>query len=498
VAGTIRKELERVTPAEVGLKSGVILEYLRKLETITEMHGFMLARHGKVCAEAWWKPHSPNLRHCLWSQTKSYTATAIGVLRDEGKIALDERIVDILPEYMPETPSDELKKLTVRDLLCMASGQHGQQNRTTPKWVVEFFEGEFIDVGQKFAYSGVVTSLLGVLLRAKTGEGLMAYMKPRIFDKLGIDTESIKWLEHPDGLEYGGGGLITKTEDNLRLGLLYINGGVFNGQRVVSEEWIREATRKQIDNGGDPATDAGVGYGYQIWMCKQDGAYRFVGAGGQYVIVLPKQDIVIATNQTGEPPLQLELMWKMLEEIEGEDDPAESQALRFFCDTRALPRQASGPVSSRAAELYGKTYTFEDNDWQLLPPIFGAFTHKVPKGIKAMSFTSAEGELRTDIIYGGKPYTLRISTDGADRMSNIYIDHDMPELVHAHGCWTAEDTFDFTINFIEGPAKTRYLLKLLNDGRVALCTPPSDNNDVLGKAGGRTVEPDKRILSLIT
>ena len=115
-----------------------------------------------------------------------------------------------------------------------------------------------------------------------------------------------------------------------------------------------------------------------------------------------------------------------------------------------------------------------------------------------MSFTSAEGELRTDIIYGGKPYTLRISTDGADRMSNIYIDHDMPELVHSHGCWTAEDTFDFTINFIEGPAKTRYLLKLLNDGRDALCTPPSDNNDVLGKAGGRTVEPDKRILSLIT
>ena len=98
------------------------------------------------------------------------------------------------------------------------------------------------------------------------------------------------------------------------------------------------------DNGGDPATDAGAGYGYQIWMCKQDGAYRFIGAGGQYVIVLPKQDIVIATNQTGEPPLQLELMWKMLEEIEGEDDPAESQALRFFCDTRALPRQASGPV----------------------------------------------------------------------------------------------------------------------------------------------------------
>ena len=204
-----RKPLPRVSPSEVGLRADVLEEILDGLAARGEMHSLMIARHGKVCLEAFWAPYGPQIRHCLWSQTKSYTATAIGCLVDEGRLSLDEKVAELLAPYMPPEPCDNLRRMTVRDLLCMATGQHGPQNRTTPEWVKEFFSGTFTDTGKVFGYSGVVSSLLGVVLRAKTGMGLMEYMTPRVFDKIGIDAATIKWMEHPDGQEYGGGGLIT-------------------------------------------------------------------------------------------------------------------------------------------------------------------------------------------------------------------------------------------------------------------------------------------------
>lgn len=159
----IRNELPRVAPREVGFRSDVLMELVDGLDALGEMHGLMMARHGKVFLEGWWAPYGPQVRHCLWSQTKSYTATAIGCLVDEGRLKLSERIVDLLPEYMPPNPCPDLQRMTVRDLLCMATGQSGPQSRTSPTWVQEFFTGSFENTGRVFGYSGVVSSLLGVV-----------------------------------------------------------------------------------------------------------------------------------------------------------------------------------------------------------------------------------------------------------------------------------------------------------------------------------------------
>ena len=130
-----RKPLPRVSPSEVGLRADVLEEILDGLAARGEMHSLMIARHGTVCLEAFWAPYGPQIRHCLWSQTKSYTATAIGCLVDEGRLSLDEKVAELLAPYMPPEPCDNLRRMTVRDLLCMATGQHGPQNRTTPEWV---------------------------------------------------------------------------------------------------------------------------------------------------------------------------------------------------------------------------------------------------------------------------------------------------------------------------------------------------------------------------
>ena len=463
-----RKPLPRVSPSEVGLRADVLEEILDGLAARGEMHSLMIARHGKVCLEAFWAPYGPQIRHCLWSQTKSYTATAIGCLVDEGRLSLDEKVAELLAPYMPPEPCDNLRRMTVRDLLCMATGQRGPQNRTTPEWVKEFFSGTFTDTGKVFGYSGVVSSLLGVVLRAKTGMGLMEYMTPRVFDKIGIDAATIKWMEHPDGQEYGGGGLITKTEDNLRLGLLYCGGGVFDGQRVLSSQWVQEATRKQIETTNDPDSDGGVGYGYQIWPCRRKGAYRFDGAGGQLVIVDPTLDMVIAiTQQTRDGQGQFNLLWDALERVEGTG--GSDEALRDKCLRLAQPRPTAAPLSPRAAELNG-SYALEDNRLRLYPMTFSVFTHKVPEGISHLTATVLTGETVLELVYGGRPYTLHISTDGLPRLSELNVAPDIPSQVYATGIWTAEDTFRFRCLFIEGPAASDWTLRLTGHG-VELTAP---------------------------
>lgn len=152
-------------------------------------------------------------------------------------------------------------------------------------------------------------------MRERTGMGLIAYLTPRLFDKIGIDASHIKTIYTGDGLEYGGGGFFTTTEDNLRLMLLYARGGLWDGERVLSGEWCREVTSKQIDTASEAAGNPGVtdnfmGYGLQCWMCKPHGAYRADGAMGQFAIVVPTSDLVISINETADQSkLQHQRYW---------------------------------------------------------------------------------------------------------------------------------------------------------------------------------------------
>ena len=119
----MRKEFPRTTPEAVGIPSASVEWLLDRLEEgWTEPHGLMIMRHGKVCAEGWWAPYAPNLVHGDQSLTKTYTITALGLLHDEGKLELEEKLVDIFPQYMPEVISENLQAMTVRNLMSFGSG----------------------------------------------------------------------------------------------------------------------------------------------------------------------------------------------------------------------------------------------------------------------------------------------------------------------------------------------------------------------------------------
>jgi hypothetical protein len=466
--------LERVNPAGVGLSGNAILNYIEKLQASgTEMHAIMIARHGKICAEGWWKPYSPGLIHGLQSLTKSYVSTAIGILVLEGHALLDEKIVDILPEYMPENKSENLKSLTIHDLLCMGAGNKSMQDRTSRNWLNDFFASDFpYTPGSHFYYSGVVTSVLGAVIRKKTSVGLMDYLKSHLFYKIGIEANRLKWIEHPNGMEYGGGGLFATTEDNLRLGQLYLNGGVWQGQHILSDAWIKAATSKQINNDQNFLADKRMGYGYQMWMCQPSGVYRFVGAKGQFVIVVPNLDMVIAINQmASEESLEqetLDITWQYLTEAQGSDSG--DSRLAAMMPSLSLPRAECGNIPQQDRFTKDQTFKFKRNDVSLFPGDYQILSHKAPKSVEQISFSEKRGEIIAEIVCNNRSYNLRISLDGVDRLSMLHVADDLPEMVYASGVWTNEDTLKITLRFLETCFTVSYVIQRQAQG-IELTAP---------------------------
>ena len=204
--------------------------------------------------------------------------------------------------------------------------------------------------------------------------GLIEYMRPRIFDKIGVDASQLKSLTMGDGLEYAGGGFFTTTEDNLRLMMLYLNEGLWQGRHVLSRAWCREVTTRQMDTASEARNNPGladnyVGYGLQCWMCRPAGVYRADGAMGQYAIVFPELDAVLAIAQTADLGKRqhqavLDTVWNVL--MPGMQagcpagDTAAYQALQRRLLSLALPRAVYDPcLQANVRRIHGKTWLLE-------------------------------------------------------------------------------------------------------------------------------------------
>lgn len=290
-----RESLPRCTPEEAGLSSTVVERFFRNLSDNTAelgIHSAMLLRHGKVFAEGYYAPYRPEIPHMLYSASKSVTSTAIGMAVDEGLMDIDERLEDIFPGYAGKPANKWSKMLTVRHLLTMSTGVRFNEvgSALDEDWVKMFMESvPKFEPGTQFEYNSLNTYMLSAVLRKKTGMSLTEFLTPRLYEPL--DIRSHHWETCPKGMEKGGWGLNLCIEDLAKIAQLYLNRGVWNGRRLLSEEWIDAATSPQIPT---PNGEMRHGYGYQIWMSDDDGDYQFNGAFGQYVLVFPKYETVIA------------------------------------------------------------------------------------------------------------------------------------------------------------------------------------------------------------
>ena len=307
-------KLPRSSPEAQGVSSAAILSFLKRAgEEKHEMHSFMLLKSGCVISECWWRPYAPTVRHQLFSLSKSFTSIGVGMAADDGLLTTDTLVADIFKDEMGELSAgvdEKIKKMSVKNLLTMGTGmgyENWQFEGEKPNNIKAFLSSHIKnEPGSAFFYHTQATYMLSAIVTRLTGKKLVDFLKPRLFDPLGIDPV---WEEDNLGVNFGGFGLNITTEDIAKFGQFILQKGVWDGKRLVSEKWIDEATSKQISNGDDPGSDWAQGYGYQFWRCVPDGVFRGDGAFGQYCIVMPECECVIAITSNVDMQKLLRLIW---------------------------------------------------------------------------------------------------------------------------------------------------------------------------------------------
>lgn len=309
--------LPRSTPEEQGISSAAVLSFLSAAdEQIDTLHSFMLVRHGHVVAEAWWAPETADKPHVLWSLSKSFTSTAVGLAAAEGKLDLDDPVLKFFPEGAPADPSENLKAMRVRDLLTMSGGHDVEPKfdlKVGPS-VKDFLAHPVTHApGTYFRYNTPGSYTLSAIVTRATGQTVLDYLNPRLFEPLGIANP--EWGATAEGHNFGGYGLFLRTEDIAKFGQLYLQKGQWQGKQLLPAQWVDTATSKQVNNDKAPSgrtSDWQQGYGFQFWRC-QHNAFRGDGRDGQICLVLPEQDAVIAiTALTGQMQTELDLVWEKL------------------------------------------------------------------------------------------------------------------------------------------------------------------------------------------
>ncbi len=364
----IANQLPRSTPEAQGIASSAILNFVEKVEqTIDSLHSFMLLRHGQVVAEGWWSPYAPQEPHMLFSLSKSFTSTAIGLAVAEGRLTVDDPVLKFFPADVPAQVSEKLTAMQVRHLLSMSTGNEEDTTRYLQmapdgNWVKAFLARPVERTpGTHFVYNSGATYMLSAIVHKLTGMPLLDYLRPRLLDPLGI--EHATWESCPHGINTGGWGLSITTESIARFGQFYLQKGLWQGEQLVPTDWVAEATAKQVSNGDNPESDWAQGYGYQFWRCRH-GAYRGDGAFGQYCVVIPEQDVVLAiTSGLGNMQAPLDVVWQALLPAMGAnalpEDAGAHAALQQKLATLTLSPVQGEPSSDLIDKLSSQTYHFD-------------------------------------------------------------------------------------------------------------------------------------------
>ncbi len=439
----------RGTPEEQGVSSAAILAFVEAADRIDAMNSLMIVRHGRVVAEGWWAPYDAGSNHELYSLSKSFTSTAVGFAVAEGKLGLDDELLKIFPEDAPAEPSANLKSMRIRDLLTMNAG-HQDETATAPdKLTTKSFLAHPVPhkPGTHFKYNTPATFMLAAAVQKRTGQSLVEYLKPRLFDPLGI--EKPVWAVNSQGIALGGYGLRVRTEDIARFGQLYLRRGVWQGKQLLPADWVDLATSRQVSNGSNPKSDWEQGYGFQFWRCRH-GAYRGDGAFGQYCLVLPEQDAVIAvTSGLKDMQAVLNLVWdKLLPGFQPGALPEDRDgvaALRSRLAGLAVKPAEGAATSARAAASAGKKYIFPAND----------------SGLESLSFTpGADGKgASVTVVQKGAEVTFACGYRDWRRGKSWTAG----EPGAASGAWVGEDTFVIKSVLTETPFYTTTTLEFRGD-----------------------------------
>jgi CubicO group peptidase (beta-lactamase class C family) len=453
--------LPRSSPVEQHVDPAGILAFLDALEARPdiEMHSIMLVRHGQVVAEGWWGPYSADRPHLLYSLSKSFTSTAAALAAAEGLLDLDDTVVSHFPEFEADITDPGSRSMRIRHIAAMASG-HEQETRSQafaldPHEPVRGFLLIPPDrpPGTVFAYNQPCTYTLASIIQRKAGMPLTEYLRPRLFDPLGIGQ--VGWHTFA-GREQGYTGLHARTEDIARLGQLYLQRGRWDGSQLISESWIAQATSRQIDTANQQTNpDWRQGYGFQFWMSRH--GYRGDGAYGQFCVILPEQDaVVVTTAATLDMQAVLDAMWAHLLPALGQSDPdagSQEQLASRLSGLELAAYQADGVPADWDPWLREPfTVASAEGDPQTQPTLTAIGLQRLGAGLQV---TLNEADNALSFAVGTRGWTVSSPGDASGKR--------IP--VAAAGGWSDQKTLRVEVIFLETPHRMDIVCSL--DGHSA-------------------------------
>ena len=442
------------TPEAEGVSSAGILQFLNAVDNgKNELHSFVLLRHGKIISEGWWSPYNKYFKHVMYSVSKSFTSMGVGIAIAENKLKISDRVISFFPNSLPDTIGAYMKDMTVEDLLKMATGMNidplfGAMGSSD--WPKAFISSKVENKpGTVFKYNNMATFMLSAIVQKATGEKLVDYLKPRLFNPLGI--KNFTWDDAPGGNTFGAIGLRLLSEDMAKFGQLLLQKGNWNGKQIIPSSWVGEATSFQIkSNAPENKTPAALndweqGYGYQFWRGRNN-TYRADGLGGQFIIEIPDKDaVVVLTTAATNTQDELNLVWQYLipaikDKPIPEDKKANAALTKKIASLARLSLSSTTPLSS-LQNISGKRIEVEENEL----------------GIKGLyiSFKNRDAQIVFD--RGTEQYEIKAGKDqwqfGQTKLNSLGSSprptQVFPNKVASKYTWTTATTIELTSRFVE-------------------------------------------------
>lgn len=424
-----RLELERVLPEQVGIESKGIIDFMDSVNTKQiQLHSFALLRFGKVAAEGFYKPHHKDQLHQIFSVSKSVTSAAIGIAIGEGLLTLEDQVIDYFPEKLKGEVHPYTAMMRVKHLLAMTTVHSKSTNTQVDDWVASFLNTTpSRPPGTSFAYDTTGTHTLCAILQKVTGVTVLDYLRTRLFDPIGMGK--VEWESCPMGINKGGSGIRCTTEDMARFGQLYLQKGVWDGQRILPEGWVELSTAKQVDtNNAKMLVDGPLGYGYQFWRTRNN-AYCAFGAGGQLVVIIPdKEAVFVSTANTmkyrdGQQQI-LDSLWETLYPAMTNDTPTEDYPMKNQLQSRLNSLTICTPMGDKKSKLsdhvHGKRIDLSINPFE-----FHACEFRFSEDDGSLTFYKDD---QKKLVFG-----LMEWRSGTDPFVGVN--------AYSSGCWVDEKTF---------------------------------------------------------
>lgn len=466
-------DLPRSAPAREGVSTQAVINMMDSLMALPDcdIHHVMVLRHGRVIAEVHPAPFRAEDSHTLYSASKTFTSLAVGIAIDENLLRLDDRVVTFFPDKRPDTISDNLAAMTVRDLLMMAAGikpDWTMRNLEGADWIKEWLAKPCDEApGTHFQYDSMCTFMLSAIVQRVTGRTLLDYLNQKLFAPMHITQAD--WEMSPDGISTGGWGLRVQAETMAKLGLLLMNKGRWDGRQLVSEAYLEEACSPLIyykdRKETDAPTDGNQGYGFQIWQCKWPGAIRADGAFGQYSVVVPQEELVVVilgVIPNGHP--ELACIWnQLMPGIKG-NGPLQTEKklqarLNQLCATATLPLPQGKQMNRQIAGLVMQLDTNQHGYERLTITNSGSLRITYSDGAVDW-LSSGYGKWSYSPMKGFPPYSL----SAVNRMRDLR--HDF--VAASAYAWTSPTTLEVRVHYVNWISATTFTFDF-DKNEVTMC-----------------------------